>query len=112
VALGEAELPRAARVLDAREGRGARAAVVARDLDDVGVRGRVRARAGARAGVRAGVTARVRVWVRAWVRVRVRALTWMTSASALATPEATVPMPTCATSLTLTLAAGLIWWQS
>ena len=37
---------------------------------------------------------------------------WMTSASALATPEATVPMPTCATSLTLTLAAGLIWWQS
>ena len=36
--LGEAELPRAAAVLDARERRGARAAVVARDEHDVRVR--------------------------------------------------------------------------
>eukprot|EP00962_Isochrysis_galbana_P043933 scaffold16890_cov110-Isochrysis_galbana.AAC.5 len=38
VRLGEAELPRAAGVLDGGKGRGAGAAVVARDLDDVGVR--------------------------------------------------------------------------
>mmetsp|Transcript_28114 Transcript_28114/g.71895 ORF Transcript_28114/g.71895 Transcript_28114/m.71895 type:complete len:417 (+) Transcript_28114:883-2133(+) len=38
VRLGEAELPRAARVLDRRERRGAGAAVVPRDLDDVGAR--------------------------------------------------------------------------
>ena len=33
-------------------------------------------------------------------------LIWMTSAFALATPAATVPMPACATSFTLTLALG------
>ena len=38
--------------------------------------------------------------------------TWMTSALALATPLATVPMPACATSLTETLAAALTWCRS
>lgn len=33
-------------------------------------------------------------------------LIWMTSALALATPDATVPMPAWATSFTLTLAVG------
>ena len=45
VALGQPKLPRAARVLDARERRGTGAAVVAGDLDGVRVRVRVRARA-------------------------------------------------------------------
>mmetsp|Transcript_31683 Transcript_31683/g.53232 ORF Transcript_31683/g.53232 Transcript_31683/m.53232 type:complete len:305 (+) Transcript_31683:1062-1976(+) len=38
--------------------------------------------------------------------------TWMTSAPALATPEATVPMPASATSFTETLADGLIMCRS
>ena len=38
VRLGEAQLPRDSGVLDAREGRGARSAVVAADEDDVRVR--------------------------------------------------------------------------
>ena len=38
--------------------------------------------------------------------------TWMTSAFALATPEATVPMPASPTSLTLTLAVGWIMCRS
>mmetsp|Transcript_4361 Transcript_4361/g.6137 ORF Transcript_4361/g.6137 Transcript_4361/m.6137 type:complete len:253 (+) Transcript_4361:234-992(+) len=37
---------------------------------------------------------------------------WMMSASALATPAATVPMPISETSLTETPAAGLIWCRS
>ena len=39
-------------------------------------------------------------------------LIWMTSALALATPDATVPIPAWPTSLTLTLAAGLIMCRS
>mmetsp|Transcript_22559 Transcript_22559/g.63324 ORF Transcript_22559/g.63324 Transcript_22559/m.63324 type:complete len:282 (+) Transcript_22559:1993-2838(+) len=38
--------------------------------------------------------------------------TWMTSALALATPEAMVPMPASATSLTLTLACGFTMCRS
>ena len=38
--------------------------------------------------------------------------TWITSAPALATPDATVPMPAWATSLTLTLADGATWCRS
>jgi hypothetical protein len=38
--------------------------------------------------------------------------TWITSAFALATPDATVPMPASPTSFTLTLAEGAIMWRS